>query len=187
MSTPWFTSPPSLVRRFAPTSPPSLTLPTFHVFQAAKLLRIHYLVWASSETLLGYPFAKPPVYVPLDEEVPPTPEVAYSLAKDLEEEMARQLCRWNPDQKMMGCASPTSWTTHDYAAFPAFEEDPASRKWNLWSYIDARDGAQAVVGARSTTGPGSTSSMSPTRHRDEPTVSRPDGRVLPRRQIPDTG
>ena len=36
---------------------------------------------------------------------------------------------------------------HDYAAFPAFEDDPASRKWNLWSYIDARDGAQAVVGA----------------------------------------
>lgn len=36
---------------------------------------------------------------------------------------------------------------HDYAAFPAFEDDPASRKWNLWSYIDARDGAQAVIRA----------------------------------------
>ena len=29
---------------------------TFHVFQAAKLFKIHNLVWASSETLLGYPF-----------------------------------------------------------------------------------------------------------------------------------
>ena len=32
----------------------------------------------------------------------------------------------------------------EYAAFPSFEDDPAGRKWNLWSYIDARDGAQAV-------------------------------------------
>ncbi len=28
---------------------------TFHVFQAAKLFKIHNLVWASSETLLGFP------------------------------------------------------------------------------------------------------------------------------------
>jgi len=32
----------------------------------------------------------------------------------------------------------------DYAAFPGFDADPPSRKWNLWGYIDARDGAQAV-------------------------------------------
>jgi UDP-glucose 4-epimerase len=34
--------------------------------------------------------------------------------------------------------------TSDYAEFPGFDQDPARRKWNLWSYIDARDGAQAV-------------------------------------------
>jgi nucleoside-diphosphate-sugar epimerase len=33
---------------------------------------------------------------------------------------------------------------HDYAAFPSFDADPLARKWNLWGYIDARDGAQAV-------------------------------------------
>jgi nucleoside-diphosphate-sugar epimerase len=32
----------------------------------------------------------------------------------------------------------------DYARFPSFDDDPGSRKWNLWGYIDARDGAQAV-------------------------------------------
>jgi nucleoside-diphosphate-sugar epimerase len=32
----------------------------------------------------------------------------------------------------------------DYARFPSFDGDPQARKWNLWSYIDARDGAQAV-------------------------------------------
>ena len=32
----------------------------------------------------------------------------------------------------------------DYADFPSYEADPQARKWNLWGYIDARDGAQAV-------------------------------------------
>ena len=32
----------------------------------------------------------------------------------------------------------------DYAAFPSFDDNPGLRKWNLWSYIDARDAAQAV-------------------------------------------
>jgi nucleoside-diphosphate-sugar epimerase len=35
----------------------------------------------------------------------------------------------------------------EYADFPSFESDAASRKWNLWCYIDARDGAQAVIRA----------------------------------------
>ena len=26
----------------------------------------------------------------------------------------------------------------------SFDDDPGSRKWNLWGYINARDGAQAV-------------------------------------------
>jgi nucleoside-diphosphate-sugar epimerase len=32
----------------------------------------------------------------------------------------------------------------DYKTFPAFDADAQKRKWNLWGYIDARDGAQAV-------------------------------------------
>jgi UDP-glucose 4-epimerase len=158
------------------------------VFQAAKLLRIHNLVWASSETLLGYPFAKPPVYVPLDEEVPPTPEVAYSLAKDLDEEMARQFCRWNPDQKMIGLRFSNVIQPHDCAAFPAFEDDPASRKWNLWSYIDARDDAQAVVRALAHDRPGFDifNVANP-----DTVMSRPSADLMaeffPRHQIPDTG
>jgi nucleoside-diphosphate-sugar epimerase len=35
-------------------------------------------------------------------------------------------------------------TPDDYAAFPSFNDDPRLRSWNLWSYIDRRDGAQAV-------------------------------------------
>ena len=32
----------------------------------------------------------------------------------------------------------------DYAQFPSYDADPQLRRWNLWGYIDARDGAQAV-------------------------------------------
>jgi nucleoside-diphosphate-sugar epimerase len=31
-----------------------------------------------------------------------------------------------------------------YAGFAHFQEDARLRKWNLWSYIDARDAAQAI-------------------------------------------
>ena len=42
----------------------------------------------------------------------------------------------------------------EYGEFPSFEDDPASRKWNRWSYIDSRDGAQAVVRALAYDQPG---------------------------------
>jgi len=42
----------------------------------------------------------------------------------------------------------------DYAAFPAFDADAMLRKWNLWGYIDGRDGAQAVSRALANAKPG---------------------------------
>ena len=48
----------------------------------------------------------------------------------------------------------------DYAAFPDFDSDPALRVWNLWGYIDARDGAQAVRLALVASRPGRESSSS---------------------------
>ncbi len=113
-------------------------LSTFHVFQAAaRLLKIRNLVWASSETLLGYPFDSPPAYVPLDDDVPATPQVVYAMAKDLEEQMARHYCRWDPQLKMIGLRFSNVMDPSEYDDIPSFEDDPASRKWNLWSYIDA--------------------------------------------------
>lgn len=117
---------------------------TYHVFAAARRAGIRNVVWASSETVLGLPFDTPPPYLPVDEEVPLRPETTYSLVKDLEEEMARQFCRWEPGLKMIGLRFSNVMEPFDYAAFPGFDADPSLRKWNLWSYIDARDGAQAV-------------------------------------------
>jgi nucleoside-diphosphate-sugar epimerase len=117
---------------------------TYNVFAAAAAAGITNVVWASSETLLGIPFETPPPYIPLDEDYPARPEWHYALAKHLEETMAAQFCRWNPDLKMIGLRFSNVMEPGDYAEFPSFDADPHLRKWNLWGYIDARDGAQAV-------------------------------------------
>jgi nucleoside-diphosphate-sugar epimerase len=117
---------------------------TYIVFAAARAVGIKRVVWASSETVLGLPFDTPPPYVPVDEEYDPRPESTYSLTKALEEEMARHFCRWAPELTMVGLRFSNVMDPEDYAAFPSFDCDPSLRKWNLWGYIDGRDGAQAV-------------------------------------------
>jgi nucleoside-diphosphate-sugar epimerase len=117
---------------------------TYNVFAAARAAGITNVVWASSETVLGLPFDTPPPYIPVDEDYPARPESTYSLGKHLEETMAAQFCRWNPGLKMIGLRFSNVMEPQDYANFPSFDADPLLRKWNLWGYIDARDGAQAV-------------------------------------------
>jgi nucleoside-diphosphate-sugar epimerase len=117
---------------------------TYNVFAAARAAGIKNVVWASSETVLGLPFTTPPPYIPVDEEYPPRPESTYSLVKTLEEEMAAQFCRWDPALKMIGLRFSNVKEPAEYADFPSFEANPRGRSWNLWGYIDARDGAQAV-------------------------------------------
>ena len=117
---------------------------TYNVFAAARAAGIKNIVWASSETVLGLPFETPPPYVPVDEEYDARPESTYSLGKVLEEHMARQFCRWDPELKMIGLRFSNVMEPHDYEAFPGYDTDPHLRKWNLWGYIDARDGAQAA-------------------------------------------
>ena len=117
---------------------------TYNVFEASRLAGIKNIVFASSETVLGLPFETPPPYAPVDEEYYPRPESAYSLGKLLDETMAAQFCRWDPSLRIVGLRFSNVMNPEDYAAFPKFDADPRSRKWNLWAYIDARDGAQAV-------------------------------------------
>jgi nucleoside-diphosphate-sugar epimerase len=119
------------------------TISTYNVFEAARQLGIKNIVWASSETVLGLPFATPPPYVPVDEEYPGRPESSYSLSKLLGEEMAKQFCRWDPELKIIGLRLSNVMDPGDYARFPSFQDDATKRKWNLWGYIDARDAAQA--------------------------------------------
>ncbi|WP_144792991.1 NAD(P)-dependent oxidoreductase [Microbacterium paludicola] len=127
---------------------------TFNVFWAAVRSGIRRIVYASSETVLGLPFDVPPPYIPVDEEYPPRPESVYSLVKTMEEGMATELVRWHPDLSITALRFSNVMNPEDYADFPSFDADAQLRKWNLWGYIDARDGAQAVQRALETAPPG---------------------------------
>jgi UDP-glucose 4-epimerase len=120
---------------------------TFNVFHAATRLGIDRVVYASSETVQGLPFDVPPPYIPVDEEYPARPESVYSLVKHLEEQLAIELVRWHPGLSITALRFSNVMVPEDYAEFPSFDADPMRRKWNVWSYIDARDGAQAVLRA----------------------------------------
>ncbi len=122
-------------------------LSTFNVFQAARRAGIKNIVYASSETTLGLPFDVPPPYIPVDEDYPARPESTYSLVKHLEEQMAIELTRWDPTLKIIALRFSNVKNPEDYAEFPSYDADATLRKWNLWAYIDGRDGAQAVLKA----------------------------------------
>jgi nucleoside-diphosphate-sugar epimerase len=119
-------------------------LSTYNIFQAARRAGIKKLVYASRETVLGLPFDIDPPYVPVDEEYPARPESTYSLVKHLEEQMAMVLTRWDPLLSISALRFSNVMDPPDYAEFPTFQADARLRKWNLWGYIDGRDGAQAV-------------------------------------------
>jgi len=129
-------------------------LSTYNVFQAARRAGIKKVVYASSETVLGLPFDVDPPYIPVDEEYPPRPESTYSLVKTLEEQMAVEMTRWDPELSITGLRFSNVMDEADYAKFPSFDADATLRKWNLWGYIDGRDGAQAVVRALENAKPG---------------------------------
>jgi nucleoside-diphosphate-sugar epimerase len=114
-------------------------LSTYNVFEAARVLRLGRVVWASSETIFGLPFEREqPAYAPLDEDHPPYPESSYALSKLLSEELARQLHRWT-GIPFVGLRFSNIMEPEEYERFPSFWADPHLRRWNLWGYVDARD------------------------------------------------
>jgi len=117
---------------------------TYNVFEAARRLGIHNVIWASSETTLGEPFDGGEPYAPVDENYPLRAKSAYALAKVLMEDMARQFVLQTPALKLIGLRFSNVMEPADYAKFPGYDTDPEERKWNMWAYIDARDGAQAI-------------------------------------------
>ena len=117
-------------------------LSTYNVFAAAEVHDASRVVYASSETILGLPFDEPPAFAPIDETHPSRPESSYSLAKLAGETIAGQFVR-RTGTPYVGLRISNIMEPEDYAAFPDYWNDPHIRKWNLWSYVDARDVAAA--------------------------------------------
>ena len=113
-----------------------------NVFLAAAALRLRRVVWASSETTLGLDFTEPPRYVPLDEDHYPYPTTAYSLSKVLSETAATHIAEWS-GIPFVALRFSNVIPPERYQDFPTFWDDPAKRRFNLWSYVDVRDCAQS--------------------------------------------
>jgi nucleoside-diphosphate-sugar epimerase len=116
---------------------------THNVFEAARRLGIRNVVWASSETVYGIPYPGGPQYVPVDEEID-APQSSYSLSKLMGEKLAVEFAKWDDMTKIVGLRLSNVQEPQDYANFDAYNADPRSRHFNLWTYIDARDAAQAI-------------------------------------------
>ena len=137
---------------------------TYNVFQAARRAGIKKIVYASSETVLGLPFDVDPPYIPVDEEYPARPESTYSLVKHLEEQMAIQLTRWDPELSITGLRFSNVMDPEDYEEFPSFD---ARRE----RCANGTSGATSTAATAprpwpapwSTASPGSRRSSSPTR------------------------
>ncbi len=132
-------------------------LSTWNVLEAAAILGIRKVVFASSETTYGICFARgerKPEYLPVDEEHPTVPEDAYATSKVVNETTARSLQR-RTGADVYGLRINNVIEPHEYAErFPGFLEDPAQRRRNIFAYIDVRDLAQAIDRCLATDGLG---------------------------------
>jgi len=115
----------------------------FNVVEAAVLSGVRRFVYASSFSVLGYPFAPrfvAPLFLPIDERHPVGPQDAYGLSKWLGEEIVDAAVR-------RGAFSAVSlrmpWIQSADSFFrevgPRRESPEAVR--DLWSYLDVADAA----------------------------------------------
>jgi nucleoside-diphosphate-sugar epimerase len=119
---------------------------TYNVIEAAVKLGIKKVIIASSETTYGVCFAegdKDFHAFPLTEDYDSDPMDSYGLSKVVNEKTARAFAmRSGIDIYALRIGNVIE--PHEYSMFPQFLADPASRKRNAWSYIDARDLGQIV-------------------------------------------
>ncbi len=114
----------------------------FNVFHAATQLGLQRVIWASSETTLGLPFATPPRYLPVDEDHYPLPTSTYALSKVASETIAGQMAGWS-DIAFVALRFSNVFLPGDYDHMAGWQDDARKRMWNVWGYIDVRDAAAA--------------------------------------------
>lgn len=123
------------------------TLGTYNIIDAAVKFGIRKIVFASSETTYGVCFAdgeRKPEYLPIDEDHPTVPEDSYAMSKVCNEVTARSF-QTRSGVDIYGLRINNVIEPHEYAEnFPAYMEDPAQRRRNIFAYIDARDLGQMV-------------------------------------------
>lgn len=127
------------------------TLIAYNVFQAACFLGMKKVVWASSETVLGFPFDIAPTLLPTSDDDPPIPTSSYGISKAVTEELARHMNRRYGvpfvGLRFSNIFYDTPGHPTSYERVPSFWADPHRRKFDLWAYVDSRDTADSCVQA----------------------------------------
>lgn len=125
------------------------TVALFNAFNAAQAHGITKVVWASSETIFGFPFdTNRQKTLPVTETSEPQPQGGYALSKAISETLAEHMSKLY-GMRFIGLRL-SNVLYDDEAAVPSFQkipgywEDLPHRKFNLWGYIDSRDTARAV-------------------------------------------
>jgi UDP-glucose 4-epimerase len=136
----------------APTRHPSgrvfetNTTSTYHTLTAAGNVGAK-IVWASSESTYGFPFAREqtlPEFLPITEEHPLRPEDPYGTSKVVGEEIGKMVAR---RYGVPVASIRPSWIQEPGQYHCREGRDLADGAGNFWSYIDARDVAGIVSAA----------------------------------------
>ena len=121
----------------------------FNAVEACVVLGIKRLVYASSFSVLGFPFFTKPIelqYLPVDEAHPNAPQDAYALSKTLGEDVVEAAVKRGAldavSLRMPWIQNPDSFLKE---VGPRRASKDSGR--DLWSYIDARDAAAGFLAA----------------------------------------
>lgn len=118
------------------------TTATYNVIEAASKLGVRKIIVASSETVYGVCFGEGTIdyeRLPLSEDDDVNPMDSYALSKLCGERVARGFARrFGHDVYALRIGNVIE--PHEYARdFPRHVGEPATRRRNAWSCIDARD------------------------------------------------
>lgn len=123
-------------------------LVNFNILEACKDFNIKKLVWASSETVLGFPFTSEQLhFVPIDEEHPLFPRSSYAMAKVLTEQLSGMYHKL-VDKQIVTLRFANIYEPDEYTKIPMMhwtDEQKNKQKMNVWAYCDVRDAAQACL------------------------------------------
>lgn len=121
-------------------------LVNFNILEACKDLKISKLVWASSETVLGYPFVPEELsYLPVDEEHPMRAKSSYAMAKILTEHLTGMYYDLT-NLQIVTLRFANIYEPDEYEKIPIMHWNDLQKdyqKKNAWAYCDVRDAAAA--------------------------------------------
>jgi nucleoside-diphosphate-sugar epimerase len=124
---------------------------TYNVIEAAVLSGAERIVYASSMSVLGYPFFERPIrpaYLPIDSAHPVGPQDAYALSKWLGEEIVQSAVNRRPELCAVSLRMPWIQTAETFPREVSRRRAQARLvARDLWGYLDARDAASAFVSA----------------------------------------